>query len=114
MEEEVESVEVGKLEALHGPGDHALEVARHAGRGHVLDEVRVVLGFPRNQPHVGGVALVTGSGMSEVDQQDLALPVRPSPSLRSGQARPTVRRLPHTATTSTHGCTSRLSINAGQ
>src|SRR5256886_16185443 len=100
VQQEVERPEVGQLVALDRALDHALEVPGDAGGGHLFHEDRVILGLERDEPDVGGVALVARAGVGEVQETDAPrLPDRP---------------LFHTSTISTHGSTIRLSTRAGQ
>ncbi len=90
MQQEVERAQIGQLEPLHVAGDHAGEVAADAIERELLGDEVVPLRPERDHPHVGGVALVAGSGMRDVHQAHLH------------------------ASTSTLVCTTVLSTRAGQ
>src|ERR1051326_2159286 len=91
VKQEVERVKIGQLEALDRPLDHASKMPRDPRRRHLLHEQRIVLGLIGDQSDVGGVALVPGARMREIDEP-----------------------LFHTSSTSTAGRTMALSSSAGQ
>src|SRR5262249_13898081 len=67
----------------------------HAFGGHLSRKMSVVLRLVGDDPHVCGVALVTGPGVCEMNQFDLC-------------------HLCYASTTDIRGCTSSFGINAGQ
>src|SRR5690606_41710984 len=67
VQQEIEGVEVGQFVAVHGT-DHSLEVTRHPARGDLGAEQVIPLGFKCDQPHVGGIALVTRTRVGQPEQ----------------------------------------------
>src|SRR5690606_3269962 len=72
VQQEVERVEVRQLETLDVALHHRPEVRLHALRGELLAQQRVMLGFVCDDAHIGGVTLVAGAGVRQVDQLDAA------------------------------------------
>jgi hypothetical protein len=71
VEEEVERVQVGELEALHRAGDHAVKVRRHALHRELPRQERVPVGPERDDAHVRRVPLVARAGVREIEQAHL-------------------------------------------
>ncbi len=90
MQEEVERAEVGELEALHLPLHHIAEVLLDPLGRQGLREELVVLGFVGDHADVGRVTLVSGTGVSKVDELDAShqdpLPLTPGAGLPSRRA----------------------------
>ena len=66
VQQEVQRLEIGQLEALDRTFDHALKMTRHAGCRHLLHEQRIVFGVLRNQSNVSSIALIAGSRVGKL------------------------------------------------
>src|SRR5690606_22724006 len=85
VQQEVERVEVGELEALDRAVDEAAEMLLDGLDGEALGEERIILGADGDHPAMHGVARVAGASVGETEQRDLghlrfsASPASPQP-----------------------------------
>src|SRR5256884_3757958 len=98
MQQEVQSIQIRQLEALHRAWDHALKMPRNTCRRHLFRQDRVELRFTRDEADICRIALVARSRVGDVQQAHGSRP----------------RSLLHASRISTDGSTICLSINAGQ
>ena len=68
MEQEVQCAEVWKLEANDVPVDHSPEVLRDTVPGDMLVEQRIPPSIDGDEADVGGVSLVAGPRVGNVDE----------------------------------------------
>jgi hypothetical protein len=71
VQEKVQCVEIRQLESIDGAVDHSVEMRGDGLLRHELLENGIPARLQRDDPDIGGVALVSRSGVRDVDKADL-------------------------------------------